>query len=105
MKLRNWFVAVYLVVLCGCNSSTSTLKEHPRTLRTCLSSDIVSLDPRKGVLMGTQGVVRMLFMGLVRLDENLQPSLELAESYRVSSDFKTYVFTLKDCLWSDGSPI
>ncbi len=74
-------------------------------MRTCLSSDIISLDPRKGVVMGTQGVVRMLFMGLVRLDENLKPTLELAESYRVSSDFKTYVFTLKDCLWSDGSPI
>ncbi len=105
MNLRNLFVAVYLVILCGCNSSTSTLKDHPRTLRTCLAQDILSLDPRKGVNMVSQGVVRMLFTGLVRLDENLQPRLELAESYRTSNDFKTFVFTLKECFWSDGSPI
>jgi len=105
MKLRNWFVAVYVILLCGCNSSTSTLKEKPKTLRTCISQDVLSLDPRKGVNMTSQGVVRMLFTGLVRLDENLKPRLELAESYRVSSDYKTYVFTLKDCFWSDGSPI
>jgi oligopeptide transport system substrate-binding protein len=55
--------------------------------------------------MSTQSVVRMLFGGLVRLDENLIPQLELAESCAVSPDFKTYTFTLKDCLWSDGSPI
>lgn len=55
--------------------------------------------------MSSQGVVRMLFMGLVRLDENLKPRLELAQSYRISNDNKTYVFTLKQCQWSDGSPI
>jgi oligopeptide transport system substrate-binding protein len=55
--------------------------------------------------MGSQGVVRMLFTGLVRLGEDLNPRLELAESYQVSADFKTYVFTLKTSYWSDGSPI
>jgi oligopeptide transport system substrate-binding protein len=55
--------------------------------------------------MGNQAVVRMLFVGLARLDESLMPRLELAESCQISSDNKTYVFTLKECQWSDGSPI
>lgn len=105
MKLRYWFVTVCLLMVCGCQTSASK-PEHPtRTLRTCLSGDILSLDPRKGVSMSSQSVVRMLFTGLVRLDENLQPKLELAESFRVSPDYKTYVFSLKNCTWSDGSPI
>lgn len=55
--------------------------------------------------MATQGVIRMLFAGLVYLDQNLVPQLDLASSYRVSDDFKTYVFFLKESRWSDGSPI
>ena len=55
--------------------------------------------------MATQGVVRMLFAGLVYLDRDLVPQLDLASSYQVSEDFKTYTFFLKDCRWSDGSPI
>ena len=47
----------------------------------------------------------MLFLGLVRLDSDQNPCLELAESYQASEDFKTYAFKLKDCLWSNGSPI
>ncbi len=96
---------ISFVFLCGCQESASKLKNKPQILRTSLVGDILSLDPRKGVSMGSQGVVRMLFTGLVRLDENLEPCLELAESYRTSNDFKTFVFTIKDCVWSDGSPI
>ena len=55
--------------------------------------------------MATQGVIRMLFTGLVYLDQNLVPQLDLASSYHVSDDFKTYVFFLKDSHWSDGSII
>lgn len=105
MKLKYWIVIVSLAFLGGCQTSQNHSKNKSQVLRTCLSGDILSLDPRKGVSMSSQGVVRMLFTGLVRLDENLQPRLELAESYRTSSDYKTYVFTLKECQWSDGSPI
>ncbi len=63
------------------------------------------MDPRKGVDMASQGVVRMLFSGLVYLDQNLAPQLDLATSYEVSKDFQTYTFHIRDCLWSDGSSI
>lgn len=105
MGIKYWFLVLSLVLLSGCKSSDSKLKHKPQILRTCMSSDILSLDPRKGTNMNSQGVVRMLFTGLVRLDESMNPRLELAESYRISSDYKTYVFTLKDSRWSDGSPI
>ncbi len=55
--------------------------------------------------MQSQSVVRMLFAGLAYLDQNLVPKLDLASSYQVSDDHKTYTFFLKSCNWSDGSPI
>lgn len=44
--------------------------------------------------------------GLLRLDEGDEVIPALAESYTVSEDACTYVFTLRDDLkWSDGSPL
>jgi len=105
MKVAHWFLVICFIALSSCHSSNANVKNKPQILRTSLCGDLLSLDPRKGVDMVSQGVVRMLFTGLVRLDENLNPRLELAASYRASNDFKTYVFTLKDSNWSDGSPI
>jgi oligopeptide transport system substrate-binding protein len=93
----------FLVLLSSCQKNSDPSKQQK--LRTCLASDISSFDPRKGVDMATQGVIRMLFAGLVYLDQNLIPQLDLASSYRVSDDFTTYVFFLKESRWSDGSLI
>lgn len=104
--MKRLFLFFSLMTLCGCHSSSTLKNTHPpQVLRTSLSSEIASLDPRKGIDMSSQGVVRMLFTGLVRLDDQMVPQLELAKSYQISSDYKTYLFTLKDVLWSDGSPI
>lgn len=103
-RFSNYFVLL-LFLICGCQPTEHKPKNRPQILRTCIAADILSSDPRKGVSMHNQGVVRMLFAGLVRLEQDLTPRLELAESYRISPDYKTYVFTLKDCKWSDGSPI
>ena len=47
----------------------------------------------------------MLFEGLTRLDEKGNPHLAIAQSVEVSRDAKEYLFKLKKCYWSDGSPI
>lgn len=103
--MKHTIFLLCLVLLYGCQSPTSNSKENNKILRTCLANDIATVDPRTGVSMHTQSVVRMLFTGLVRLDNQLNPQLELAESYRTENNFKTYIFSLKQCCWSDGSPI
>lgn len=103
MKIKYWFLLISLVILHGCQPSNT--KSEKQILRTALCSDVMSLDPRKGVSPICQGVLRALFRGLVRLDNEQIPRLELAESYHISDDYTTYTFTLKDCYWSNGSPI
>ena len=98
------FLVLFLLLFAGCQKAPKH-PEHKQILRTCISADINSMDPRKGVDMLSQGVVRSLFAGLVYLDQDLIPQLDIASSYTVSDDYKTYIFFLKDCKWSDGSPI
>ncbi|MBZ0302285.1 MAG: peptide ABC transporter substrate-binding protein, partial [Anaerolineae bacterium] len=69
-------------------------------------SDLVSLDPAKA--SDSQGftVIGLLYGGLVRLDGQLRVVSDLAESWTVSDDGKTYTFTLRDgAAFSDGSPV
>lgn len=103
-KILIRFLLLCLTLLNACQKNPSNSSQH-KILRTSLSTDVSSLDPRKGTDMATQGVIRMLFAGLVYLDQNLVPKLDLASSYQVSEDFKTYTFTLRESRWSDGSLI
>lgn len=101
-KLLSFFV---ILCLCfACHKSEAGQKEM-KVLRTTMFTDIPSFDPRTGTDMLAQGVVRMLHSGLAHLDQERNTKLDLAASYTVSSDYKTYTFILRDCLWSDGSKI
>ncbi|HNA61594.1 MAG TPA: peptide ABC transporter substrate-binding protein [Rhabdochlamydiaceae bacterium] len=92
-------------LILSCCQKSPTLVKQKQILRTALSYDVNSMDPRLGANMTSQSVIRSTFTGLVYLDKDLVPQLDLASSYRVSSDFKTYIFFLRECCWSDGSAI
>lgn len=51
------------------------------------------------------GLVRLIYSGLMRLDTDAKPVLDLAESLSVSPDQKTYTFTLGKAVWHDGQPV
>ncbi len=53
-----------------------------------------------------ESLVSLIFAGLTRLDEHGRPSPDLAESWTVSPDGLTYIFTLRSgLLWQDGIPL
>lgn len=50
-------------------------------------------------------ISNLVYSGLVRYDENQQIQLDLADSYEISDDKKTYTFKLKEGVkWHDGEP-
>lgn len=68
--------------------------------------DPKSLDPQKCNESTCNAIIRQLFDGLISTDANGSIIPSLAESWKMSSDGKKYVFTLKkDLKWSDGSKI
>ncbi len=64
-----------------------------------------SLDPRLAGDDYSHTITKMLFEGLTRLSETGKPELAAARSVEISKDLKSYLFKLKKCYWSDGSPV
>ncbi|HWN16032.1 MAG TPA: ABC transporter substrate-binding protein, partial [Candidatus Dormibacteraeota bacterium] len=65
------------------------------TLRAVFTSDPPTLDPAQATDTTSSAVVRQIFDTLVELDERLEPKPALAERWTISSDQRTYTFTLR----------
>ncbi len=75
------------------------------TLVVAISSDPGHLNPAITTSGGTHTASELLYNGLVGLDDDLNPIPELAESWDISDDGRTYTFTLRDDVtWHDGEP-
>lgn len=74
---------------------TVNLQQEPPELNSTMTSDTASAV-----------ILRETVSGLMKLDANDKPVLDLAESYTVSTDKLTYTFKLrKDAKWSNGDPV
>ena len=71
-----------------------------------MTQDLVSLDPHESTDAGTRCVVFNIYEGLVKPTAagDLVPAV--AESYDISSDAKSYTFTLRDQIrFQNGDPV
>ncbi|MCD6452971.1 MAG: peptide ABC transporter substrate-binding protein [Dehalococcoidales bacterium] len=68
--------------------------------------DPLTLDPAVSGEMTSHGYVMELFSGLVRLDDNLEPVPDIAQSWQLSDDGRTYTFHLRRGVkFHDGRPV
>ena len=101
MKRRIVSFLLFLILifnLSGCSTSDFTLYFGIDTIPE-------NLDPQKAESYSELLTVKNCFRGLLKLHENNIPVLDLAESYELSSDKKTYTFKLKECYWSNEKKI
>ena len=75
------------------------------TLRLNMKADPKSMDPRKGGDTYSMQMQSLFFEGLVKMYPDQSFKLAQAKSYEISDDSLTYTFTLKDTVWSDGTPV
>ncbi len=69
-------------------------------------SDIQTFDPALAYDSSSISAIQMVFTGLVQLNDKLQVSPQLADSWKVSDDGLTWTFHLKQHLkFSDGTPL
>lgn len=74
---------------------TIDVRAEPPDLNPTTTNDAASAD-----------ILRLTTAGLFKLDENDQPVPDLAESYKVSEDGKTYTIKLReDAKWNNGDPV
>lgn len=79
--------------------------DKERTLRISFKNDPITLNPQKSGDLISSTIIFLLYRGLMRFEPNHTLSCDLAESYEILNDNKTYVFHLGDHYWSDGTPI
>lgn len=82
--------------------------ENRNILRAPLYFDISTLHycaSNKGSYVNSSQVIPYVFEGLMRRGEEDIPMPAIAESVDISDDGKTYVFHLRETMWSDGKPV
>lgn len=87
-------------------SCSSPVSNNPKKmLRINIKDEPQALDPRKARDLTSATLMQMLFEGISRIGKNGSAELGLAREMQVSEDGKTYTFTLRPALWSNGSPV
>lgn len=85
-------------------SMTAFASAEGKTLRFATGTEPTSLDPQLGNGTWITNVTGAIFESLLRrYNGEILPGV--AESYEVSEDGTVYTFHLRDCSWTDGTPI
>ena len=85
--------------------SVAAAPKRGGTLVVAAGSDPGQLNPAITTAGGTHFAAGSIYNGLVDLDKDFKPAPDLAESWTVSADAKTYTFKLvKGVKWHDGVP-
>lgn len=110
MRLRLFIIALLLGVslplIASAQGFPGSSSGQKGILRLAGPVDLQTLDPAKAKDLGTLFLVRQVFSGLTRLDDELQPTAALAESIDISHDGLVYTFSLRrDARFQDGHDI
>ncbi|MGR3952441.1 MAG: peptide ABC transporter substrate-binding protein [Chlamydia sp.] len=79
--------------------------QEEKAIRISLPQPTLLLDPRVGTDRTSGILIKMLYEGLMRIDESGKPNTALAEAIEISDDRKKYHFTLRKSVWSNGLPV
>jgi oligopeptide transport system substrate-binding protein len=98
-------ITVFLVSFFGGLSVVPSAKAVAQEVTYNLGTEPEAIDP--AIITSIPGVsmVAQVFDGLTRLDNKNAPQPAIAKSWTISSDRKTYMFTLRDAYWTNGTPV
>jgi peptide/nickel transport system substrate-binding protein len=96
VKNKFLFLIVSLVLAAHITSCGTKTESSFDTLILRLDADPSTLDPALGTDVASGMIDSLLFSTLVRFDENLKLTGDIADSWRLSEDKTTYTFSLKN---------
>ena len=98
-------IAVFLVSLFGGLSVISSAKAVAQEVTYNLGTEPATLDPGITATLADVNIDLQVFDGLTRIDSKNVPQPAIAKSWTISKDGKTYLFTLRDASWTNGTPV
>jgi len=107
--MKRLTVALSLLVVTLLLAGSFAAAQAPRkggSLVVALGADPEHLNPALTTSYPVGAVGASVYSGLIWLDEKGRPQPELAESWDISADGRTYTFHLRrDARWHDGRPV
>jgi len=103
------YTLVAAILVCSLIVIVHQCKKAPPVTGVVLNlygTDPLTLDPAVSSEMTSHGYIMQIFSGLVRFSDSLEPAPDIAQSWQVSSDGKTYTFYLRqDVKFQDGRQV
>ena len=97
---------ICVLLLTGCNLFQSEPEETGQGTLRLYGIDPITLDPGVSGEMTSHEYIAQIFGGLVRLNDELEIVPDIAESWDISNDSKTYTFYLReDVEFHDGREV
>ena len=81
------------------------VKVVAQEIRYNLGTEPAAIDPAITQGIPEANIILQVFDGLTRIDEKNMPQPAIAKSWTISTDLKTYTFTLRDASWTNGTPV
>ncbi len=101
MKYR--YLCFLFLLFCSCEKKTPVLQRQE--LRISMERDPHTLDPRKARDFNSLCISRLLYEGLMRIDEEGEAQFACAEKVEVEDQGKRYLFHLRESCWENGDPV
>ena len=90
---------------CGCDKRNKDSHMRGAVMRMCTSTDPATIDPRRNGDFWSSNLLFFVYEGLTRILPNGEAELALAETVEIAEDGCTYLFKLRDAVWTDGAPL
>ena len=98
-------VLVFVVSLFGGVFVIPSAKAVAQEVTYNLGTEPATIDPAVSVDVSSANIELQVFEGLTRIDNKNMPQPAIAKSWTISKDHKTYIFTLRDAYWTNGTPV
>ena len=100
MMRKILYILLSVVLVCsllvvGCQPKPEVPTPTEGAVLNLYGIDPMTLDPAVSGEMTSHEYIMQIFSGLVRLDDNLKPAPDIAQSWEISKDGKTYTFHLR----------
>jgi oligopeptide transport system substrate-binding protein len=102
------------MLLTACNPRTTTGTSSTQTTTPVTGGGTLklygtnpyTLDPAVSSDANSSNYIQQIFSGLIKLDDNMAPTGDIAIDWQISSDYKTYTFNLRqDAVFQDGKKL
>src|SRR5450830_361533 len=98
-------IAVFFILILGGAVSCTGSKGGLQEVTYNLGAEPEGIDPAITTSLEAGNIEQQVFDGLTRLDNKDMPQPAIAKSWTISKDRKTYIFTLRDAYWTNGTPV